>query len=126
MLVEFTSLSIQRTFDTCQLRPDLREDADVGPVDHIRLEEFQERSVGVVTFEFAHALDILELLHHKRTVRVAFAVHESEHRVAFLPAILARQPPGRFGKEAHADEEQDGRHHLDTPRNPERGRAVDL
>ena len=95
MLVGFRSLSIHSTnVHTCQLRPDLREDADVGPVDHVRLEEFQEGSVGIVPFELAHAFDILELLQNKRTVRVAFTVDERKHGVAFLPAILARQPPG--------------------------------
>ena len=76
------------------MRPDLGEDTDVSPVDHVWLEEFQERSVGVVAFEFAHGFDILELLNNKGTVRVAFAVDESEHGVAFFPAILAREPTG--------------------------------
>ena len=50
----------------CQLKPDLREDTNVGPVDHVRLEELEERSVGVVAFEFAHSFSILKFLNDKR------------------------------------------------------------
>ena len=85
---------VHHNVHACQLRPDLGEDTDVGPVDHVWFEEFQERSVGVVAFEFAHCFDILELLDNEGTVRVAFAVDESEHGVAFFPAILAREPTG--------------------------------
>ena len=74
--------------------PDLREDADVGPVDHVWLEEFEERNVGVLAFEFAHGLYILELLDDERAVRVAFSVDEGEHGMAVFPAIFAREPAG--------------------------------
>ena len=109
-----------------QLGPDLREDADVGPVDHVRLEEFQEGGVGVLAFEFAHVFDVFEFLDHEGAVRVAFAVHEGEYGVAFFPAIFAREPTRGFGEEAHADEEQDRGDHLHAPRDPERGGALDF
>ncbi len=109
-----------------QLRPDLGEDADVGPVDHVRLEEFQEGRVGVLAFEFAHVFDVFEFLDHEWAVRVAFAVHEGEYGVAFFPAVFAREPARGFGEEAHADEEEDRRDHLHAPRDPERGGALDF
>ena len=86
----------------------------MGPVDHFWFEELQERSVGVVAFELAHVFYILEVLDDERAVRVAFPVDEGEHGMAVFPAIFPGQPAGRFGQEAHADEEQDCRDYLDT------------
>ena len=109
-----------------QLGPDLREDANVGPVEHVGLEELQEGRVGVAPFELAHGFDVLELLDDERAVRVASAVDEGEHGVAVFPAILAREPAGGLGQEVHADQEEDRRDHLDAPGDTEGGRAVDL
>ena len=103
----------------CQLGPDLREDADVGPVDHVWFEELEERGVGVVAFEFANAFDVLEFLGDEGAVWVSLAVHESEHGMAVFPA-------GRLGEEAHADEEEDCRDHLDAPWDAECSGAVDF
>ena len=111
---------------SCQLRPDLDKDADVGPVDHVWLEEFEERGVGVLAFEFAHVFDVLVFLQDERAVGVSLAVDEGEHGVAVFPAVFAREPAGGFGQEAHADEEKDGRDHLDTPWDAEGGGAVDF
>ena len=110
----------------CQLRPNLGENTNVGPVDHIWLEEFQECSVGVVAFELAHAFDVLKFLNDKRTVGVTFTVYESEHGMALFPTILACEPTGWFGKEAHADEQEDGWDHLDPPWDAEGGGAINL
>ena len=111
---------------SCQLRPDLGEDADVGPVDHVWFEEFEERSVGIVAFKVAHVFDIGEFSDDKRAVRVAFSVNEGEDGMAVFPAIFPSEPARRFGQEAHADEEEDGGNHLDAPWNAEGGRAVDF
>lgn len=97
----------------------------MGPVDHVWLEEFQERSVGVRALKFAHVFDILKFLDDERAVRVAFSVDEGEHGMAVFPTILSSQPAGRFGQEAHPDEEKDCRDRLDTPWDTEGGGAVD-
>lgn len=83
---------VHHDIHTCQLRPDLREDADVGPVDHVWFEELQERSVGVVAFKFAHAFYAFKLMDDKRAVGVAFSVDEGEHGVAVFPAIFSSEP----------------------------------
>ena len=111
---------------SCELGPDLREDADVGPVDHVGLEELEEGGVGVAAFEFANVFNVLEFLGDEGAVWVTFAVDEGEHGMAVFPAIFAREPARGFGEEAHADEEKDGRDHLDTPRDAECGGAVDF
>ena len=85
---------VHHDIHACQLRPDLREDTNVGPVDHVWLEELEERSVGVVAFEFAHSFYILEFLDNKRAVRVAFSVDEGEHGVTVFPAIFPCEPAG--------------------------------
>ena len=122
-----TSIYVGTTYvHTRQLRPDLREDADVGPVDHIWFEELDPRSISVIALKFTHVFDVLEFLHHKGAVRVAFSMDEGQDGVAFFPAVLAREPTGRFGQEAHADEQQDGRDHLQPPRNAECRGPVDL
>ena len=108
----------------CQLGPDLGEDADVGSVDHVRFEQLEVRDVGVVALELAHVLDILELSGNEGAVRVAFAVDEGENGMAIFPAVLASQPPRRFGQEDHAEEETDGRDHLKSPWDAESFRSV--
>ena len=72
----------------------MREDADVGPVDHVWFEELEERGVGVVAFEFARAFDVLEFLDDEGAVWVSLAVHEGEHGMAVFPAVFAREPAG--------------------------------
>ena len=106
--------------------PDLREDADGGPVDHVWLAEFKEGSVGVVAFEFASAFYILELLDDEGAIWIAFSVDEGEHSMEISPAIFSREPAGWFGEEAHADEEKDSRDHSETLWDAERGGAVDF
>ena len=46
-----------------QLGPDLGKDTDVGPVDHVWLEELEVCHVCVVALEFAHVLDVLQFSH---------------------------------------------------------------
>ena len=105
--------------------PDLGEDADVGSIDHIRLEELKERGICVVALEFAHVFDILQFFCHERAVRVTFTVHEGENGVAVLPAVFACEPARRLGEEAHSDEEKDCWDHLQSPWEAECGRAID-
>jgi hypothetical protein len=103
----------------CQLGPDLSEDADVCPVDHIGLEELEVRDVGVLPFKFDLVADLFELRDHKGCVRIAFAVDEGEDVVRVVPAVLAAKPTGRLGQEDHTAEEDYCRDHLEAPRDTE-------
>ena len=58
----------------CQLGPYLSKDTDVGSENHIWFEEFEESRIGVVTLEFAHVLDILQLTGYEEAVGVSFTV----------------------------------------------------
>lgn len=64
---------------------------------HARLEKIEVGDVGVATLKFAHVFDIAEFIGDKGVVRIAFAMDESEHLVAFFPAILASEPSGGLG-----------------------------
>lgn len=108
-----------------KLGPDLREDTDVSAVDHVRLEEFHEAHVGILTFKFAHALDLLEFALDKRRVRVTVTMNQGKDSMALLPTVLAGEPTGRLRKQHHSKEKKDSRNHLQTPGNPERGGALD-
>ena len=103
----------------CQLGPDLSEDADVCPVDHIGLEELEVRDVGVFPFEFNLVADLFELRDHKGRVWVASAVDEGEDVACIVPTVLAAKPTRRLGQEDHAAEEDYCRDHLETPRDTE-------
>lgn len=96
-----------------QLRPDLREESDVGSVDHVWLEKLEIGYIGVVALEFAHILDLLYFAHDERAIWVAFAVHEGEHSASLLPAIFAREPTWGFREEYHSDKETNGGDHLE-------------
>ena len=72
----------------------MREDADVGPVDHVWFEELEERGVGVVAFKFTYVFDVLEFLGDEGAVRVSLAVDKGEHGMAVFPAVFAREPAG--------------------------------
>lgn len=74
---------------TCQLRPDLREDSDVGTVDHTGFEEIQVSDILVAAFKFTHGFDVLQFEGHKWAVWIAFAVDEGQHAMAILPTVLA-------------------------------------
>ena len=80
----------------CQLGPDLREDADVCPPDHVGLKELEEGDVAVSALEFAHLLNLFEFLQNEGAIGVAFAVDECQDVMAVLPSILASEPTGRF------------------------------
>jgi hypothetical protein len=49
---------------------------------------------------------------------------QGENLLALLPTVFASEPTGRFGEGEHAQEEEDGGDHLDTPGNTEDGGAV--
>lgn len=103
----------------CQLGPDLSEDADMCPVDHIGLEELEVRDVGVFPFKFDLVADLFELRDHERCVWIAFAVDEDEDVARVVPAVLAAKPTGRLGQEDHTAEEDYCRDHLEAPRDTE-------
>jgi len=96
----------QRTHDihAGKLGPYLGEDTDVGSVDHVGFEEFEESSVGVLALKLAHIFDVSELMDDERAVGVAFTVYQRKNSVTFLPAVLASEPSWRLRKEAHSDE----------------------
>ena len=77
---------------------DLREDADVGPVDHVWLAEFKEGSVGVVAFKSANAFDILEFWDDEGAIPIAFSVDEGEHSMTVFPAIFRASQRGDSGR----------------------------
>lgn len=81
------------------------------------------RDIGMATFKLAHILDVLQLHGDKWMIHIAVAVHQAQHRTALLPAVLARQPSRRFGQQHHHQEEEDGRDHLQAPRDTEGGRG---
>ena len=94
-------------------------------VDHVWFEEFKEGSVCVVTLEFAHVLDVLELSGNKRAVGVAFTVNKRQHGVTVLPAILASKPTRGFREETHSEEQEHRRDHLQAPGDSEGCHAID-
>ncbi len=75
-----------------KLGPDLSEDSNMCPIDHIRFKQLQIGHISVVALKFAHVLDILQFAHDKRRIGVAVAVDECENGVAIFPAVLAGQP----------------------------------
>lgn len=107
-----------------QLRPDLREHADHRAVDHMWLQELEICHVRVVALELDDLADLLQFLVYEGRIGVSFAVNDLQNLLSFLPAILLRQPTGRLWKEEQGAAEQNGRDHLYTPRNAERGIAV--
>ena len=58
----------------CQLGPYLGEDTDVGSINHVWFEEFEESRIGIVALEFAHVFDVLQLPVYEGAVGVSFAV----------------------------------------------------
>lgn len=109
-----------------QLGPDLCEDADMCAVDHVRLNEFEVADVGVVALKLAHRLDFLVFAEDEGSVGVAVSVDKGENRKTLFPPVFAGEPAGGFRKNHHAEEEEDGRDHLQTPRDAEGGGTVDI
>ena len=72
-----TSNVVRRDIHSRKLPPDLRENTDVGAVEHLGLEGLQVRHVGVVALKFAHLLNLAQLAVNKRSIGIAFAVYES-------------------------------------------------
>ena len=109
-----------------ELGPDLGENADVGAVDHLGLEELEVRYVGVVALELAHVFDFLQLGEDEAVVGVAFAVNEGQDGVAIFPAVLAGKPAGRLGEKEEHQTEENGWKHLQAPWDAEGGGTVDV
>lgn len=97
----------------------------MGAVDHVGFKQLEIADIGIVALELAHVLDILELAVHPGAVRVALAVNEDEDGMAVFPSVLSRKPTGRFWERKHAEEEDDGRDHLEAPWDAECSRSVD-
>ena len=57
-----------------KLRPDLGEDTNVGAVDHVWLEQFEVRHIGVSALKLAHIFDFLEFLKDEWRFTVALGV----------------------------------------------------
>jgi hypothetical protein len=72
-----------------ELRPNLSENADVGTIDHVRLEQLEIGNVSIVPFKLAHLLDFLEFELDKGIVRIAFTMNQREHSVTVFPAVLS-------------------------------------
>lgn len=77
-----------------QLRPDLREDTDMGAVDHVRFEQLEVGDIGVIPFELTHVFDVLQFTHDKWRVRVTVTVDERQDGMAVFPPVLTSQPTG--------------------------------
>ena len=86
-----------------ELRPDLRENADVSAVEHVRLKQFPVGDIAVSGLELAHLADIVEFVEHEWGIGVTLAVDESQHGMAVFPAVLACQPTWRLRKEEHEE-----------------------
>lgn len=70
----------------------MREDTNMGAIDHVRFEQLEVGDVGVVPFEFTHVFDVLQLAHDERRVRVTVTVNECQDGMAIFPSVLASQP----------------------------------
>ena len=57
-----------------ELRPDLSEDANVGPVDHLGLEQLKVADISVSSLELDHVSDFLQLVVDEWGVSVTFGV----------------------------------------------------
>lgn len=95
----------------------------MGAVDHIRFEQLEIGHVGIIALEFAHVFDFLELSENKGAVGIAFTVHQGQDGHTVFPAAFAGKPAGRLGERNHAEEQNYGRNHLESPWHSERGRA---
>jgi hypothetical protein len=98
----------------------------MSAVDHVGFEEFKVGDIGILALKLAHGLNFLILAEDEGSVGVAFTVDEGQHSEAILPAVLTGQPTGRLGQQHHAEEEEDGGNHLQTPGNTEGGSARDI
>lgn len=108
-----------------ELGPDLHENPDDGSVEHTRTQELKVRGVVSFGFDLDPLSDFVELANDKGTVRITMTVGESKHCTSLLPAVLRCQPARRLGEEDHAEEEQDGGDHLQSPGSTEGTSAVD-
>ena len=73
----------------CQLRPYLRKNTNVGAIDVFGREQLPVGDILIARLELGHLTNVAELLCDKWAIRIAFAMHQGEYRVAVLPAVLA-------------------------------------
>lgn len=84
---------MQRRILETYLAPNLHEETDHGPVDHVRLEKLQVADIGVGTLEFNDFPYFGHFAVDEGRVGVTMAVDKSQNMLSFLPAILASEPP---------------------------------
>lgn len=92
-LTEDISDVVHHYVHACELRPNLGKNTNMCPVDHLWLEQFEVRDVGIVSFELAHVLDLVQFKQDERRIAVAFGVNASQDVVTFFPSVLTSQPP---------------------------------
>ena len=67
----------------------MRKNADMGTIDHVRLEQLEIGNVGVVALKLAHFLDLPQFKLDKRIVRIAFTMNQGEDGMAIFPPVLS-------------------------------------
>jgi hypothetical protein len=103
----------------------LRENADVSSVDHLRLEQFKVRDVGIGTLELDDFTDLCHFLGDERRVHITVSVHQSKNTDGVFPTVLLSKPSRRFWKEEHGSEQENGWDHLQSPWYSESTSSVD-
>lgn len=88
-------------------------------IDVARREECEVADRLALTLDVQPLLDLLELASNPWAVRVTVAVRQNQHLLALLPAVFGGKPTRTLRKENHADEENDCRYHLESPRDSE-------
>jgi hypothetical protein len=81
--------TVHHDIHASELGPDLRKNADMGTIDHVRLEQLEIGNVGVVALKLAHFLDLLQFKLDKRIVRIAFTMNQGEDGMAIFPPVLS-------------------------------------
>lgn len=104
-----------------ELRPELSEDGNMRPPDHVWLDQVEPGHIGILPLKLAKGLDLLDLGDDKGVRLIALGVHQSNDILGLLPPILLGQPARRLGKQEQGKEQEDGRDHLQAPGEPERG-----
>jgi hypothetical protein len=89
-----------------------------------RLDEVKVRHISMQPFKLADILNLLQLRRHKRMVRIPLPMHKRQHSVTIFPAVLAREPARRLGKQDHHAAQEEGGQHLQAPGDAPRGSAV--
>ena len=94
----------------------MRENPDMGSIDHVGFHELQTHDIGVIAFELTHVCDPFELANNDWMASIAFC---------FLPAISLGEPVWGLGDENQSEEKKDCRDHLESPGSPEGSSRVD-